>query len=65
MHNAAVVGRIECIGNLKAQLQQLVNLERPVLDLVLEGLTIQKLHRDKCSRILLADVIDGADVGVI
>ena len=40
MHNAAVVGRIECVGDLNAQLQQLVNLERTVLDLVLERLTI-------------------------
>ena len=32
---------------------------------MLERLTIQKLHRDKCLGILFADVIDGADVGVI
>jgi hypothetical protein len=32
---------------------------------VLERLTIQKLHHYKCVRILLADVVDGADVGVI
>jgi hypothetical protein len=28
-------------------------------------LTIQKLHRDECLRILLANVVDGADVGMI
>src|SRR5208283_788602 len=65
MHNTAAVGSVECVGNLNAKLQQLVDLERTVLDLVLERLTIQKLHRDKCLRFLLADVVDGADVGMI
>src|SRR5208283_5029202 len=65
MHNPAAVGSVKCVGNLNAELQQLVDLERTVLDLVLQGLTIEKLHRDKCLRILLTDVVDGADVGMI
>src|SRR5438105_1727654 len=32
---------------------------------MLQGLAIQKLHGDKCLTILLADVINGADIGVI
>ena len=32
---------------------------------MLECLTIQKLHRYKCLRILLANVVNGTDVGMI
>ena len=65
MDNAAGVSRVECVGNLDTQFQQLFNLERAALDLVFEGCTVQILHRDESLPLLLADVIDGADIGMV
>ena len=65
MDNSAGVGSIECVRDLNTHLQQLLNLERPALDLVLEGGAIQILHGDEGLPLLLADVINGADVGMV
>ena len=65
MHNSAGVGGIECVGNLYTQFEQLRGLERATLDHMLQGRAIQILHGDEGLPTLLADVIDGANIGVV
>ncbi len=60
-----VVRGIESIGNLDSHVQQLFQLERPALDLVFESRALQILHGDESLPVLLADVVDGADVGMV
>ena len=62
MHNSAGVSGIERVRNLDPQFQQLFNFEGMALDLVFEGCAVQILHGDECLALLLADVIDGADI---
>ena len=65
MHDAAVVRGIQSVGDLDSVFQQFRKLERPVLDLVLEGLPIEKLHYDEQLSFVLAGLVDGADVLVV
>ena len=65
MHDAFAVRRIERIGNLNRQWQQLFRFHRPAGDQVLQGHAVEELHDHEGSAIFLADVMDGADVGMI
>jgi hypothetical protein len=56
---------IQRICNLNPKCQKNVRLERPSTDPVFQRHTVQKLHCDKRLTILLADVINRADVGMI
>jgi len=59
------VGRIECVRNLSSQLQHSLEGQRLAGHAVRQSLAIEKLHRDKLLAVLLADVVNGADVRVI
>src|SRR5580698_7921818 len=63
--DSAGVGGVESIGNLNTQLQQLFKLERTAFNLVFEGRAVQILHGDESFAVLLANVIDGADIGMV
>src|SRR5215831_7036486 len=65
MHNVTAVGRVERIGNLNAEVQELFDFERVVLDLMLKRDSIQKLHGDEGLRALFPYVIDGTYMGMI
>ncbi len=65
VYNSAGVGGIESVGNLDSHLQQLFDLERTALDLVLKSGPLQILHGDESSPILFADVVNGADIGMV
>ena len=65
VHNSAGVGGIERVGDLDSQIEQLFNLERTALDLVFEGYAVQILHGDEGLPVLLADVVNGADIGMV
>ena len=56
---------IERVGNLDAQRQRGFNLQRPRSDAVPQRHPVEKLHGDERLAVLLADVINCADVGVI
>jgi len=59
------VGGVESVGNLDTHFQQLFQLERPALDLVSESRAVQILHGDEGLPLLLADVVDRANVGMV
>src|SRR5205814_8144661 len=45
--------------------QQATGIEWTALDLVLQSKAVEELHRDKGAALLFADIVDGADVGMI
>src|SRR2546422_313170 len=59
------MGSIQCVGNLDGQLQQLLRVERPAGNAVLERLALQKLHDNKVLALVFINLMDGTDVGVI
>ena len=65
MNDAFGMRGIERVGNFDGERQQRVQFQRAPRDQVLQGHAIEKLHGDKRLAILLADVVDGADVGMV
>jgi len=63
VNDPGTVSSIECIGDLDSEREQRLQLHRAVADQVLQRCAIQKLHGDE--RLLLADVVDRADVWVV
>ena len=65
MDDALAVRRIQCIGNLNRQWQELLGIQRAIGDEVLERLAVEELHDHEGAAVLLAYVVDGADGGVV
>jgi hypothetical protein len=65
MHDAFAVGGIERVGDFDGERKQHLGFERPAGDLMFEGDAIEKFHGDERLAILLADVIDRADIGMV
>ena len=65
MDDAFAVRGVERVGDFDGQAEQDVHFQRTAGDAVLEGHAIQILHGDEGLAVLLADVVDGADVGMI
>ncbi len=59
------VGGIQRVGDLDRQVQDLRRLHRLSADAVLECLALQQLHGDEGLPLVLVDVVDRADVGVV
>ncbi len=56
---------VERIGNLDREREQRVHLQRTPGDHVLQSHAVQIFHGDERLAILLADVVNGADVGMV
>ncbi len=65
MDYALGVCRPERIGNLNRQFQHFVERKRLARNAVLHRFTVEKLHSNELLAVLLADVVNGADVRVI
>ena len=65
MHDALGVSRVEAIGQLGSDIQQTFQCKGAAHDHVSQGLSLQQLHGDIGSPILLAQVVDDADVAMI
>jgi len=65
MNDSPAVSRAECVRNLNPQLQHLLQRQRLAFDTVLEGQTIQKLHRNEELAILFAEFVDCANIWMI
>ena len=63
--DASGVGRVERVGDFDAQRERHLQFHRTSGDHVLEGHAVQELHDEESAAVVLADVVDGADVGMI
>src|SRR5215472_12252314 len=59
------VGSVESVGNLNRQFQRLVKRQRLAGNAMLQRLPIEKFHRDEGLTVLLANLMDGADIGMV
>ena len=65
MNDPFSMGGIQSVGHLDSQIQQLSGVKRPVGHPFLEGLTHQKLHDHEGLAVVISDVVNDADVGMI
>ena len=65
MDDASGVCDIERVGDLNPKFKNLLDGERPAMDMLTESFTVNKFHGDERMVILFANVINGADAGVI
>src|SRR5208337_2729824 len=65
MDDALGVGGVERIGDLDAQQKQRVEFHGTVADEMLQRCAVEVLHDDVGLAVLLAYVVDGADIGMI
>ena len=63
--DARAVRRVERVGHLDAHIQHRVQAQRAPTEAILQRRALQVLHGDERSPVLFADVVDGADVGVV
>ena len=59
------VGGVEGIGNVDGDFEKRIEFEGAAGDGVLEGFAFEAFHGDEGAAVFFADVVDGADVGVI
>ena len=57
--------RIESIRNFDGEREKHLRLQRPPRDAMLQRQPVQKLHGDERLALMLANFVDGADVGMI
>src|ERR1700683_4981893 len=65
MDDSLTVGGAECVGNLGAPFEHFVERQRLAGDAMLERGAFHEFHGNKQLAVLLADLVDGADVGMI
>src|SRR5215472_4634896 len=65
MHDAFPMCCIERISNLNSERQGVFHLQRPPRDAVLQRHAVEKLHNHEGASSFLADVVNGADVGMV
>ncbi len=56
---------IERVGNFNCQSEQYIRLHGPSRDAMLQGHAVQKLHDQKGMPVILPDLVDGADIGMV
>ena len=65
VNDAFGVSGIERVGNFDGEVEEAVKLHGTAGDEVLQSLTLQAFHGDKSPAVFFADVVDGADVGMV
>ena len=65
VNDALGMRRFEPFGDLDAQFEQQIERKRLAVDAVLERFAFEALHREERLAFVLADFVDGANVGVI
>ena len=65
MNDAFGVGRIQRVGNLNAQIQNLLDGQRLAVHMPAQRFAFDELHRQEWTAVLFTDIVDGAYVGVI
>ena len=65
MDDALRVRRLQPVGNLNAQLENLIGSHRLARYPMPEGLALQQFHHEGGRAIVLADIVQGTDVGMV
>ena len=65
MDDPRAVRHVERVGELNGHIQQLLQRERPAGNKVLECRAVEMFHHDEDAAGVFADVVDGADAGMI
>ena len=65
MDDPLFVSGIEPVGDLNGDLDQAVAVERAVVDDARQRPALEKLHHQKGPAVVVADLVNGADVRVI
>ncbi len=65
MNDGFGVGGVESVGNLNGEIEQVFQIDARAGDHVLESLTVEKFHGDVSFAVVFADVVNGADAGMI
>ena len=65
MHDALRVRGVKGVGDLDAEIDNLVDLERAAGDAIVEVLALHPLHHDEWLALVLTDVVHRADVGMV
>jgi hypothetical protein len=65
MDDALGVGDVESIGNLNSEVKDLRKWKRVAMNMLAQGLAVNEFHGDERTMILLANVVDGANAGVV
>jgi len=65
MHDAFDVGGVERIGNLDREREKGLKLHGAPGDPVLERRALEEFHDDEGPAAFLADLVDGADIGMV
>src|ERR1700741_2784641 len=65
MDDASSVRRIQCVSDVNSQRQYLIDLHRTIADTMLQRHSVQKFHDDERVAVVVADLINGADVGMV
>jgi hypothetical protein len=65
MNDSFAVGCVQGVGNLDADIEQRLQLESPAKDHFPQSLAFQIFHHQEEAPLVLANFVNGADVGVI
>ncbi len=65
MNNALRMGGIEGVRDIESDLQKAMQLHRLAADEMFQGDAIQKLHDDEGLIVIVVNLMDGADVGMV
>ena len=65
MHDAVAVGGIQGIGDLNGQIEQFIQRQWMAREVLIERLALHQLHSDEVLAFGLADLVNGADVGMV
>jgi len=63
--DAFAVGGVEGVGDFNSERKQRVHGQRAAGDATLQSFAFQIFHGDEGHAVLFADVVDGADVGMV
>src|SRR5579863_2647014 len=65
VNDAFGVGGVEGVRDFDSQVEEQVQLHGTASDEVLQSLAFEALHGDEGASVFFADVVDGADVGMV
>ena len=65
MDDAARVRRVQRVGDLNGQIEEPAQRHRLAVDLFFQRAAFEQLEHDEGTPLVLADFVDGADVGMI